>query len=166
MIIKNKFCRRCNTLKDIKEFSKSTSSKDRLKSHCKECRNYTNRKYRELKFSSKPRKISNLSAKDRERNSYYISEYNISLEDYNKLFEVQKGVCAICNKSETMKHQNGNIRNLAVDHCHITGIVRGLLCSAHNRGIGYFNDNIEYLENAIKYLKKEKAGQQKGEENP
>ena len=39
----------------------------------------------------------------------------------------QRNVCAICGKPETAEH-NGKPRWLAVDHCHDTGKVRGLLC--------------------------------------
>jgi hypothetical protein len=41
---------------------------------------------------------------------------------------------------------------LGVDHDHITGKVRGLLCNDCNLGIGHFKDNIEKLKLAIKYL--------------
>jgi hypothetical protein len=43
--------------------------------------------------------------------------------------------------------------DLAVDHCHTTGKIRGLLCSKCNPALGAFNDNIEILNSAIKYLK-------------
>jgi hypothetical protein len=41
---------------------------------------------------------------------------------------------------------------LAVDHCHAGGHIRGLLCRQCNVGLGNFQDNIQYLKNAIKYL--------------
>lgn len=80
------------------------------------------------------------------------ASYGMTLEQYKDLFESQSGVCAICNEPETSRYK-GKIRNLAVDHCHKTGIVRGLLCNKCNVGIGNLNDNIELLEKAIKYLK-------------
>lgn len=49
------------------------------------------------------------------------------------------------------------IREIAVDHCHATGIVRGLLCSDCNNGLGHFKDDISRLESAILYLLKERA---------
>lgn len=52
--------------------------------------------------------------------------YNITLEDYDTLFQLQGGVCAICGKPET----SAKVSNLAVDH---NGSIRGLLC---NRGLG------------------------------
>ncbi|WPJ53570.1 hypothetical protein RCIP0083_00040 [Klebsiella phage RCIP0083] len=50
------------------------------------------------------------------------------------------------------KHESEQRRALAVDHCHTTGSVRGLLCDNCNRGIWYFRDNHEVLKAAIKYL--------------
>jgi hypothetical protein len=61
----------------------------------------------------------------------------------------QNDVCAICFK-ECMFG-----KRLAVDHCHATGKVRGLLCSRCDTSIGKFEDSIELLESANKYLKGE-----------
>ena len=82
-------------------------------------------------------------------------QYGITLEDYYKMLEEQNHVCAICGRAEyATDHRSGLPRALAVDHCHETGKVRGLLCTNCNRGLGKFNDNIERLANAIKYLSK------------
>ena len=43
---------------------------------------------------------------------------------------------------------------LAIDHCHESGIVRGLLCMPCNTGLGNFKDNVQTLLNAIKYLER------------
>ena len=79
------------------------------------------------------------------RNHRLKARYQITLEEYDLLFEKQKGRCAICDKTEN--------RKLAVDHCHVTGKVRGLLCTKCNFGIGYLNHSIPTLESAIKYLR-------------
>ena len=70
--------------------------------------------------------------------------YKIRVPEYNKMFADQGGVCAICNQSSE--------KTLHVDHCHTTGEIRGLLCTNCNNGIGRFQDNIEFLTNAINYL--------------
>ncbi len=77
-----------------------------------------------------------------------MRDFGLTALDYDKMFEEQKGLCGICNKPNTA------IKNFHIDHCHTTGKVRGLLCSKCNLGIGYFDDNNTYLQNAIKYLNK------------
>lgn len=56
--------------------------------------------------------------------------------------------CAICGSAP-----KGKKKVLALDHCHSTGELRGLLCSACNVGLGFFRDNAKLLRSAIKYLK-------------
>lgn len=72
--------------------------------------------------------------------------YKISVEDYEKLRLLQKGLCAICE--EVCPTQ----RALAVDHCHSSNRIRGLLCTNCNTGIGQFKDSTILLEKAISYL--------------
>jgi len=57
----------------------------------------------------------------------------------------QNGVCAICSGVSKNK-------SLAVDHNHVTGIVRGLLCDRCNRGLGNFQDSPKYFRRALEYL--------------
>ncbi len=75
-------------------------------------------------------------------------EYNLSLAQFNILFSAQVGCCAICDT-----HQSTLGKALAVDHCHTTGKVRGLLCSNCNTAIGMLRDSIELLDKAKEYLK-------------
>ena len=77
------------------------------------------------------------------------SKYGIELEDYNDMFVLQNGKCAICGK-----HQTELKKALHIDHCHSTGKIRGLLCGNCNRGIGMLKDDIENLKCAILYLNK------------
>lgn len=74
--------------------------------------------------------------------------YGISLTEYNQLLDNQNGVCAICKQTESVSRYT----NLAVDHCHATGKVRGLLCATCNRALGMFRDDRSILQNAIDYL--------------
>lgn len=68
---------------------------------------------------------------------------------YDHLMSSQQGVCAVCKKSEV------NGKSLSIDHCHVTGEIRGLLCSKCNTGIGLLGDNVEGLQAALDYLIKE-----------
>ena len=75
------------------------------------------------------------------------SSYGITLAYFNGMLELQNSVCAICNEPQKGKY-------LAVDHCHETGKVRGLLCENCNKALGQFHDNITLLKSAIAYLEK------------
>jgi len=86
--------------------------------------------------------------KNRAKNTELQTRYGISLAEYTKLYEEQKGLCAICGVLE--KNAPRNI--LYVDHCHETGQVRGLLCHCCNSGLGYFMDDIVILNKAQQYL--------------
>lgn len=89
------------------------------------------------------------------KNSHLKRNYNISLDDYLVMALNQEFKCAICKNPETSVDKKKNkVRDLAVDHCHVTGKVRGLLCWKCNTSIGRLKDSIEILQNAIDYLKK------------
>ncbi len=90
------------------------------------------------------------------RRARNASKYGITLEEYDSLFVIQGGVCALCGEPSDSEG-----RLLSVDHCHDTGKVRGLLCSSCNMGIGIFDDDIASLEKAIAYLRSHQQKEQK-----
>ena len=75
-----------------------------------------------------------------------------SLDDYDLMLAAQGGVCGSC-KGQNTTTRNGKIKRFAIDHCHKTQKVRGLLCAFCNALIGYAKDSIETLQSAIEYLK-------------
>lgn len=77
--------------------------------------------------------------------------FGIGLEQYRAMLTEQNGVCAICKQPE-VEIRKGKLQALGVDHCHTTGAIRGLLCTACNSGIARFKDNPDYLRAAIVYL--------------
>jgi hypothetical protein len=80
--------------------------------------------------------------------------YGITREQFTEMLVAQEGVCAICRQPETQVDKRSGVpRQLAVDHCHTTGRVRGLLCTHCNHAIGKFKDSVELLQRAIDYLK-------------
>ena len=83
--------------------------------------------------------------KDRERRRKNL--YGVSEEQWTEMKIRQDNRCAICSK-----HADENGQELAIDHCHDTGKVRGLLCRECNLALGYLDDNINLFANAIKYL--------------
>ena len=76
--------------------------------------------------------------------------YGITEEQYTERLDKQNGLCAICKCPPT---SGGRSYILQVDHDHVTGEVRGLLCDSCNKGLGSFKENISNLESALDYLK-------------
>jgi hypothetical protein len=87
----------------------------------------------------------------KKRNTHLTTKYGITLEEYETMLGAQDGGCKICGATEANKPGN-RYTNLVVDHNHETGQVRGLLCNAHNRALGMFDDDVELLQKAIDYL--------------
>ena len=85
--------------------------------------------------------------KARRQNYHLKNTYGITMEDYDKLFQKQKGRCVICKK-----HQLELKNRLVVDHDHETGVIRGLLCYGCNSILGLSGDSRKVLENALLYL--------------
>ena len=81
--------------------------------------------------------------KDPLKNKLY--KFNINKEQYNQMFTSQDGKCAICNNE---------MKVINIDHCHETNIVRGLLCTSCNTGIGKLKEDINIMKSAINYLTK------------
>lgn len=92
---------------------------------------------------------------NRDRVKHVEREYGLPEGDYLALISLQKGVCAICGKKEgrrkTMKPGHSYLN---VDHCHVSGRVRGLLCTKCNTGLGMFTDRPELLRLAAAYLER------------
>jgi hypothetical protein len=77
--------------------------------------------------------------------------FGLTLEEYQQMQDAQGGVCKICRRPETSTRK-GVVRNLAIDHCHATKKIRGLLCSRCNTMIGHADENPKTLAAAILYL--------------
>ena len=73
--------------------------------------------------------------------------HSFTITEYNSLFALQAGCCAICKR-----HASGFKYALSVDHNHTTGMVRGLLCPSCNQGIAFFIDSPKRLQDAATYL--------------
>lgn len=132
----------CKKTKPVARFHKSTLTKSGYSSYCSPCKYEANKRSNEKRLTDNRVKFLN------QRKNWHLKQmYGISLDEYNRLLEIQNGVCAICFKS-------ANARMLAVDHCHKSKKVRGLLCEKCNRGIGMFHDNPQTIISAAKYLER------------
>jgi hypothetical protein len=78
-----------------------------------------------------------------------LRAYGLTVEAYESLLASQEGKCAICQTTAI----KGAGKRLAIDHCHASGKVRGILCGNCNRGLGHFDHNPDLLRAAITYLK-------------
>lgn len=119
-------CAKCDQIKPITEFHSSKSKKPRVAGYCNDCKSATS-KLRGYGHAAK------------------VKKYGLTVADYDALFSAQGGVCAICKRPPDKKR-------LAVDHCHTTGTVRGLLCAPCNVSLGSFGDDPRVLLEAAKYL--------------
>lgn len=95
-------------------------------------------------------RISKLRDPESVRDTRLRNQFGITAHEYDEQLELQGGGCAICR---TDIESNGG-RRLAVDHCHNSGRVRGILCSECNLGLGKFKDDPILLSRAIEYLQR------------
>lgn len=131
-----KKCHKCKIAQPYKNFHSSSHKKGYIAYDCKKCRSESRKKY----YNKNRDEISKKASIKHRMNTYGITE-----EQYNDILLSQNSLCAICKKP--------NDKTLHVDHNHKTGKIRGLLCSGCNTGIGFFNEDIDSLTNAVKYLK-------------
>lgn len=100
--------------------------------------NESSRKYRK----ENPEKVRKIDRKCR------LKKYGLTMEDYNRVFEAQGGVCAICGEPERVRS------SLSVDHDHYTGELRELVCSHCNIAMGHIDDSPTKARKMADYLEK------------
>lgn len=150
-ITKTKVCLKCNIEKDSGEFHADNRTPGKRKAKCKKCENERNVIwYHSLPEDKKEKRLKRIRKSLRENYEKIKwdslkSKYGINKEDYDRMFEAQEGKCAICSISKDRLH---------VDHCHDTGIVRGLLCSNCNCAIGSLKHSTYRMKLAIEYIEK------------
>lgn len=83
-----------------------------------------------------------------------MREYGVTLGFYKALYHLQGGSCAICSARPKPKSKHSPFNNLALDHCHRTGQVRGLLCDPCNLALGRFSDDPQKMRRAAEYLRR------------
>ena len=95
---------------------------------------------------------------DMQRGAHLLRTYGLSNDEYQALRQTQNSCCAICNTSEDTVFSVGKHSHtkLYVDHDHVTGKVRGLLCHSCNTLLGKANDDTSLLLKSIHYLERNK----------
>ena len=142
---KTKICPKCKKELPITGFSSNAYRKDGVSYTCGKCEQKRRKKHYDI---NKENPVWLKKQKDRAFKSRLHHYFDITIDEYDNMIELQNGVCAICGQIET------NGRRLSVDHNHGTGKIRELLCRKCNTGLGQFNDDAKLLKIAIQYLKK------------
>jgi len=144
-----KQCTKCGETKPVEAFSRASQKRHGRDSHCKQCRADYQREYRRKnpqrnRDSSKRWRDANKARYQKHNRKQGLKKYGLDQEAFDKLLREQDGRCAICRKASD--------RTLHVDHDHVTGKVRGLLCTRCNPGLGYFQDDPALCRAAADYL--------------
>ena len=150
---KDKKCSRCKETKAVSDFPKDRSMRDGIKGHCITCQRFYTTDYRS-RNANKVREYwrkYNIDNRDKIRNAALVRNFGITLRVYLRNLEKQGGGCAICGATPGR-------RNFAVDHCHRTGKIRGILCHTCNVMLGSVEDSVTILQDAIKYLEGYRGG--------
>lgn len=133
-------CTQCETVKPRADYYESKEGW--LRQPCKPC----HRSNQQIRHRQAVREDPEGVAKKMKRRNRRVNlaKYGLTLDDYDRLHSAQEGRCLICDTETDY--------NLAVDHCHDTGEVRGLLCIPCNVGIGNLGDDPDRLRAAADYL--------------
>lgn len=93
---------------------------------------------------------------DRVRNQNLKTCYGIGLKEFNEMLKLQDNHCAVCMSVDSGPgRKNPEKREpLFVDHDHVTGKIRGLLCRTHNTALGLLQDDLEVLTKMAAYISK------------
>jgi hypothetical protein len=160
-----KLCKHCGETKSLDDFYGDRKAKDGRRPECKAC----NLASRAKAYAANPQPTidrvkkwqqenagrlnayrrqyrSRPDRKAADREGHLKRKYGITLEDYDRMFDAQGGVCAICGEARPEE------RTLHVDHDHETGAIRGLLCFRCNNALGDLREDVDLFQAAVNYL--------------
>lgn len=135
MNLKNKICIKCKVEKPLSEFACKGKTR-RRRPDCHTCWTAYHKTFHRNWRKANPARV-------RAQN---LKKYGATIGDYDRMFAEQDGKCAICRRPPPPG------RNLDVDHDHVLGGLRGLLCNNCNRGIGHLKDDPVMCRSAADYL--------------
>lgn len=135
--IVEKTCNKCHVKKPLSDFHAGTSQ-------CKACKSEYWKEWRKANPDL-------AKAKDIKGNA---ARMGVSIDERKRMYDEQDGKCAICHTPGLLYGQGNQKDTLPLDHNHVTGEIRGLLCIKCNRGLGLFMDNPELLREAARYLER------------
>ncbi len=126
-----KWCPDCGQEKPVSDFGRNKSSRDGFTGYCRPCHN---RRVRD----------SRMRTHGGSRSYHLKARYGITAAEYDAMVEAQGGVCAMCEE-RAPEH---------VDHDHLTGRIRGVLCSCCNQALGNLRDSVDLARRAVDYLER------------
>jgi hypothetical protein len=145
-IMTNKICSTCGIEKPLIEFPRDKKYRDGHRGQCIKCRSARNREYEKRPGYVRNRKPAVTDRKMRD--TRYRRKYGITHDDYDRILLEHGHKCALCSNPPE-KSLNGR---LAVDHCHATGVVRGLLCTDCNVRLSKWGDNVAGITRVLAYV--------------
>jgi nitrate/TMAO reductase-like tetraheme cytochrome c subunit len=164
-----KTCTKCKQDKPLSEYNKTQRNKSGLEAHCRDCsvahqtrwrkdnpdkgKEYNDRwrdrhpdyEQKELYRSAEYKRATYLSVG---WDHFLKKTYKLSAEGFRTKLAAQGGGCAICGRRDSGEAG----RQMHVDHCHKSGVIRGILCAPCNKGIGMLADSPDRLMSAATYL--------------
>jgi hypothetical protein len=148
-MVEGRVCNRCLDYLPLSSFSLNSKGMYGVKSICKACSNKAEAARRTKEYKEDPQLV--YTKRHKKKLKY---GYGLTTEDYDKLYNLQGGKCAICQVEGTPYFEAHPTQNyFHVDHCHHTKQVRGLLCTNCNSGMGKLKDSEILLGRALDYLK-------------
>jgi hypothetical protein len=157
IVLEPRICSRCKVAKPITAFPPRCTGRDGLDAACRECVATANRarylKHRDRELARRREHLRKHRQRHGEvlaygRNYRMVARFGITVAEWERLFEAQGSVCAICGRDDP------DGPNWHTDHCHDSGKVRGILCRRCNLGLGWFDDSPEKMRLAARYIQR------------
>lgn len=166
----SKCCKRCGQHKLVPDFISNQSRPDRLAPYCRDCRKLHCREWYQRNLDSERERARNrmrvYGPKERERNKKWAlanpeqarhhsrkkllrKKYDMTIEQHDALFASQGFACGACGSPEP-----NSKKGWSTDHCHESGVVRGIVCHHCNIGLGHAKDSIATLHKWVAYLER------------
>ena len=161
----DKRCRVCGEVKPLSEFYAMAGMRDGHRNDCKSCNlaakaaryranpGPTIARVQRWQEENRARHLANLrrrrerpEVKARERAGHLRRTFGITQDDYEAMLERQNGGCAVCGREPKPG------KSLHVDHDHVTGERRGLLCFSCNAALGHLADDPKRIQALLDYL--------------
>lgn len=166
-------CTRCREVKGDEGFywrknEDTRGHRSPLRQPCKTCCAARDAAHRNEDPGARRATLAKSYMKHRDRlraagRSRLLGTYGLTVAEYEQIHGLQEGRCAICLREETVTDPRyGQVRRLAVDHCHETGVVRGLLCARCNMAMGMFEDDLGRLIAVVSYLQSHQPARHEG----